>query len=131
MSGSEMATGERNPSQARIPDPKYLHLCMNGKNIPIMSAIEVGQFTNDQYLFQAISREYQHVRRQNEWSVFFVIPASVRKFCRVTFAPLTKLTRPLGQWEFIQQLNRIAETCNLRIVESGDFVQVRSDSFQV
>ena len=131
MPGSQLATGEGNPSEAQNPDPKYLHLCINGKNIPILSAIEVGQFTNDQYLFQAISQEYQHVRQQNEWSILFLIPASVRKLFRAAFAPLDKLTKPLGQFESVKQFNRFVQTCSLHIVESGDFVQVRSDSFQV
>lgn len=120
----QVATQNQNPSQGQVLHPQYLHLCINRKNVPAMSSVEVSCLQNDQYLFQTIYREYCHVRAQYEWRISLLVPSLVRKLSCTVFAPLARFTSFLVRLNSIQQLFHNISQWHLHSVASGDFVQV-------
>jgi hypothetical protein len=102
---------------------KFLLLCVNTKQLAVLSHVDVSSLINDQYLFEQILREYHNGRGNPGFNVLSKVPQWLCKSLDVLLTripDLQCLSRFLSLFPFLRQI------CQMRLykIESGDYVQV-------
>ncbi len=120
---NDQATGieNRNSSSTSQGIPQYLLLCVNTKSSTTLVQLEIGSISNDQYLFERISQEYQKVRRDYEWHISRIIPSSVS---RLLYAPYLLFPPLLNFYNSFPMLHNALSKAHIHTIASGDFVRV-------
>lgn len=63
--------------QRRERPTRYLLLCVNVKSLTELVHIDVASYQNDQYLFDAIRKEYERIRERTTWNPFMLVSTYV------------------------------------------------------
>ncbi|KAI1422361.1 hypothetical protein F5Y12DRAFT_763192 [Xylaria sp. FL1777] len=107
-------------SNSQRPIPQYLLLCVNTKSSTTLLQLEISSISNDQYLFEKISQEYQRVRRDYEWHISRIIPSSVS---RLLYTPCLLFPPLQNLYNSFQILRNALGKAHVHTIASGDFVR--------
>lgn len=90
---------------------QFLLLCINSKQISVLTQLEVGSISCDEYMFREIRNVYEKTTENHAWKPYMLLPPWLRKALSDTRFAL-RIWQPFS---------------NIRIhrISSGDFVRVR------
>lgn len=102
-------------------DLQYLLLCVHTRTSTTLVHVEVGRFSNDQYLFEELRRAYQRAREENEWKLSMIVPFWLQTIFQAVSKQLPAIP---GCEKAFSRLGRAVRQISLHRIASGDFVRV-------
>ncbi|KAJ3495974.1 hypothetical protein NLG97_g3002 [Lecanicillium saksenae] len=111
---SSPAPREGETSSAHVPldqnqELQFLLLCINVKEIAVLSQLEVGSISCDEYLFREIRNACEKITEDHAWKPYMLLPEWLRK--------------AVSDARFVSRICQIVSTIRLHRISSGDFVR--------